>query len=456
MEVESAESTDFALRAGAVYATLTAGFVVAVLAPALVSVPYVQIVKTLVLLLVFTQIGRMLLSAALTFSDPEDPPDPPADADLPVVSIVVPAYDEAGVLAETLDACLALDYPANRLAVVVPYEADCTDRTPDIAESYAARHHRIRAVRREDADGGKAHAVNDAIPETTGDVVAVVDADHRLEPDAVRRAAKWFLAEPGTYCVKGRCYGRNPADSVLSLHATVERHVIERGDIFAREKLGGFTLFGGSGGFFRRETFEEVGRFDPDVLLEDIDMTTRLQAAGKNLRVDPEIITTEEHPPSLKGWWEQRKRWARGWLQVSARYLPQVGGASKMSLRQRADAVYTFAYAILLPFLVVGVPLPVLDLVYFPQAFASVPTAFIPHSRVLWTILGVFPVIAAATVFYNDHAQGRSHHPREYLAMFTLGAYLFVQTAAYVVAFFEEFVFEVPATWVTTTRAEDE
>ncbi|PSQ42203.1 hypothetical protein BRD17_09135 [Halobacteriales archaeon SW_7_68_16] len=451
MEVETVDEQGRTWRAFLIHALTGGAFVTAFILPVFFSIPYVKVLKTVVLVLVLCQIGRMLLSSILAFARPRTPPDLPADADLPSVSVIVPAYNEASVLPETIEACREIDYPDELLEVILCYEADSHDATGEICRR-AADDDRFVAVERDEEGGGKATATNFALERASGEIIASIDADHWLKEDAVKRAVKWFNVKPDVWCVKGRCYGRNPTDSIIALHATVERHVTEKADLYAREVLKSFTLFGGGQAFFRRKVFDEVGAFDEEVLVEDIDMSTRIHAYGKELRVDPGIITFEEQPATLSALWSQRKRWARGWMQVAARYLDQIPGSRDLSVRKRADAAYTFAYAIILPFLIIGAPLPVLDLLYLPTA----ATAYIPHSQVLWTILGVFPPLMAAFVFIQDYRDGLDHHWTEYLAACTLGIYLFLQTFVYVVAFLEEFVYRKPSVYVTTSRADDE
>lgn len=99
---------------------------------------------------------------------------------------------------------------------------------------------------------------NYALTYATGEIIASIDADNQFDPAALRRAVGWFEADDDIWCVKGRCYGRNPSDLLISLHATVERHVTERADLVARSLWNGFSIFGGGQAFFRREVFERL------------------------------------------------------------------------------------------------------------------------------------------------------------------------------------------------------
>lgn len=188
--------------------------------------------------------------------------------------------------------------------------------------------------------------------------------------------------------------------------------------------------------------------FDESVLVEDIDMSTRIHLVGKEIVVDPSIITFEEHPATVASWWSQRKRWARGWLQVSSRYLTSVVTSPQLSWRKRLDSVYTFSNTLVLPFLVVGLPLP------FIQLFLPV-TSYVPYSQVIWTVLGAFPILAVLAVLLWDRREGLPHSRWEYAAAFTLGAYLILNSVVYIVAFIDEYVLRKPTVYVTTSRTDD-
>ena len=446
MEVKTAEEAGVSLHGALRYAAVAVVLVAVPLVPALLSPLYARLLRTLLLVLLLGLVGRTLLGAVLSFKR-HDPPDGLPE-DPPSVSVVIPAYNEEPVLADTIEAALAVDYPGE-LEVVVCYEAASTDRTADVAERYDDTHDAVRAVERDEPGGGKARATNYALSYATGDVIASIDADHQFDPAAVRRAVRWFAADEDVWCVKGRCYGRNPSDSVLALHATVERHIAELADLFGRQAVGGFTIFGGGQAFFRAELFDELGLFDDSVLVEDVDMSARIHAAGKDLRVDPGVVTYEENPATLSSWWSQRSRWARGWMQVAVRYLPSLPRDRTLGTVARADAAYTFLYALVPVVLVLAAPLFVLDRTLLAGG-TLLPAGL---EWPLWTLVGVAPLVASTLVFLRDYRYGHGHHPLELLAAVTLWGYLFGQSVVYVVAFLKEFVFDADSVYVTTGRS---
>jgi cellulose synthase/poly-beta-1,6-N-acetylglucosamine synthase-like glycosyltransferase len=448
MEVRTVDETSFSLMSILFYVGLTAVLVGVVLAPTLVWTDYARVLYTALLVALWGLVGRTIVSGVLSFKRGPQP-DLPEEADLPTMSVVIPAYNEEPVLPGTIEACKNLDYPADKLEVVICYEADSVDRTGEITEQAADGDPRFKAVRRDEPGGGKAKAVNYALEHATGDVIASIDADHQFEEDALRKAAAWFLDDEDIWCIKGRCYGRNPEDSLIALHATVERHMVEKADIFVRQLLNGFTFFGGGQAFFRTEVFDELGAFDEEILVEDIDMSSKLHEAGKKIQIDPTIITYEENPATLDAWWNQRKRWARGWMQVANRYLFSFPKMNKPSWSQRADAVYTLSYAVVPALLVIALPIGALT--WFTPT--EVPT-YIPYPDwILWAIPFFAPGVVSYLVFLQDWRDGLSHHPYEFIAAWTLGPYLIFQTSVFVTAFLEEYILERESVYVTTSRS---
>jgi len=185
-------------------------------------------------------------------------PRPVAAADvLPTVSLIIPAYNEERVLEAKLSNALALDYPPDRLEVVVTSDAS-TDATHRIAESFADRGVRLIVCER----GGKVAAQDRAVRETSGEVVAFGDANVTWEPDALRRLVRAF-ADPDVGMVCGGVRLVNPAGG------TNQEGVYWRYEMWLREResrIGSVT--GGNGAIYavRRSDYVEVDpRFGHDL-----------------------------------------------------------------------------------------------------------------------------------------------------------------------------------------------
>ena len=118
----------------------------------------------------------------------------------PTVSVIVAAHNEETVIERRLENLLALDYPADRLEVVVASDAS-TDRTNDLVEEVSALDPRVRLL--DCPRGGKVAAQNRAVRETSGDVVAFSDANATWAPDALRRLVG-ALSDPEVAYVCGQ------------------------------------------------------------------------------------------------------------------------------------------------------------------------------------------------------------------------------------------------------------
>ena len=116
------------------------------------------------------------------------------------MSVIVAAYNEETVIERRLENLLALDYPADKLEIVVASDAS-TDRTNELVEAVAAREPRVRLL--DCPRGGKVAAQDRAVRETTGEVVAFSDANATWAPDALRQLVA-ALADPDVAYVCGR------------------------------------------------------------------------------------------------------------------------------------------------------------------------------------------------------------------------------------------------------------
>src|SRR6266508_4457431 len=264
-----------------------------------------------------------------------------ADEDLPVVSLLVPAYCEELVLGATLDALHRLDYPEYEVVVV---DDASTDATPAIARGHVERDPRFRLLRKT-TNEGKAMAMNDAMPVLRGEIVVVVDADARLRPDALRSMVAHFVRLPRVGAVTGNPRVANRRGLITELQRLEFTSIVS---ILRRAQVvwGRILTVSGVISAFRRSALEDVGLFDPSMATEDIDVSWRLQRRFYDVRYEPRALIDMSVPTTLRGLWRQRRRWAIGLVQVLRRH----GGAvtSWRSRRQwpvLVEAMLSIAWA---------------------------------------------------------------------------------------------------------------
>ncbi len=242
-----------------------------------------------------------------------------ADEDLPVVSLLVPAYCEELVLGATLDALHRLDYPDYEVVVV---DDASTDATPAIARGHVERDPRFRLLRKT-TNEGKAMAMNDAMPVLRGEIVVVVDADARLRPDALRSMVAHFVRLPRVGAVTGNPRVANRRGLITELQRLEFTSIVS---ILRRAQVvwGRILTVSGVISAFRRSALEDVGLFDPSMATEDIDVSWRLQRRFYDVRYEPRALIDMTVPETTRALWRQRRRWASGLAQVVRRHWPVI------------------------------------------------------------------------------------------------------------------------------------
>ncbi len=371
------------------------------------------------------------------------------DEELPGVSLIIPCFNEAGVLPETIPAVLALDYPAEKLETLYVYESACTDGTEQILRVFAEKDARIKVLCRPTTNGGKAPIINFAILRAAHGIIGILDADHA--PDAALvRIAVGQLRDTKVGCVRGRCRTRNEGRNLRTRLVALERDVVERLGTCGAYRTGGFANFGGGQGFFRREVFEQIGLFDEDVLTEDIDFSVRMHMAGYVIKVLPQMQSWEEAPPSWRAFYDQRKRWCRGWIQMWRRYAAATVKASHVPALRRADMLIALSSS-LAPGLLIGL-VPILVL----AALGATTSCFGRSASVwLWMYVTLTPLSLGWLVWLLDQRDKKPPGLGRLLYLPLLVPYMVGLIFINWVSFVDEFLLRRPFAYVKTSRAGD-
>jgi peptidoglycan/xylan/chitin deacetylase (PgdA/CDA1 family)/spore germination protein YaaH/GT2 family glycosyltransferase len=251
--------------------------------------------------------ARAVLMAALAwFQSRRTRPTPPDYH--PSVSVIIPAYNEERVIADSVARVLASDYPG--LQVIVADDGS-KDATSAVVRDRFARDPRVTLLTL--ANGGKAAALNRALLQAEGEVIIALDADTQFEPTTIARLARWF-ADPKLGAVAGDARVGNRVNLVTRWQA-VEYITAQN---LERRALAGFdamTVVPGAVGAWRRAALDAVGGYPEDTLAEDQDLTIAIQRAGWRVTYDPRAVAWTEAPESFKALAKQRYRWAFGTLQ---------------------------------------------------------------------------------------------------------------------------------------------
>jgi biofilm PGA synthesis N-glycosyltransferase PgaC len=231
----------------------------------------------------------------------------------PFVSVAVAAHNEEAVIGQTVEWLLDLDWPGFEIVVI---DDGSTDRTREILTGFAQAG-QIRLLTKH-ANEGKAMALNDALPLLKGEIILLLDADGRPEPDVLRYLVPHFVRVPRVAAVTGNPRVVNTTTLLAKLQA-IEFSATVSTLRRAQATWGRLMTFSGICTALRKSAVEAVGRFRPEMATEDIALAWQLQTRYFDVRYEPRAVFAMQVPETLSAWWQQRTRWARGLGQVLRR-----------------------------------------------------------------------------------------------------------------------------------------
>jgi biofilm PGA synthesis N-glycosyltransferase PgaC len=247
----------------------------------------------------------------------------------PLVSIIVPAYNEDKVIAHCIESILASDYRDFEIILV---DDGSKDRTLEIMRQYADPA-RVQVLAK--PNGGKAAALNAGYSLSKGEIIFFVDADGIFLHNTIQEMLSGFISEKvGAVCGNDSPVNLDRLQTRLqSLQCHVGTGLVRR----ALSELNCLPIVSGNIGAFRRSALEQTdpagaepfyqgleqvwekrqnGPFRQGFIGEDLELTWRIHRAGYQVKFAPRAIVMAEVPSTISGLWKQRVRWARGLLQT--------------------------------------------------------------------------------------------------------------------------------------------
>ncbi|PWF82852.1 polysaccharide deacetylase [Kocuria rosea] len=239
-------------------------------------------------------------------------PELPEDR-LPLVSVILPVFNEEPVIARTLAALRASDYPNLE---VIAVDDGSSDRTLAIMREHAASWPALTVITQ--PNGGKSIASNHGIMAARGEIVVTLDGDTLFEPQTVRMFARHFYAQDAKRPV-GAVAGHVKVGNrtgLLTMWQSLEYIsgicVTRMGEGVA----GAISIVPGACAAWRKEALQAAGGYSHDTLAEDADLTMTLQKLGWAVVQENRAVAWTEAPMTVRGLAKQRLRWTYGNLQA--------------------------------------------------------------------------------------------------------------------------------------------
>jgi len=234
----------------------------------------------------------------------------------PTVSIAVPCWNEEKTLAGTLDSLLALDYPKDKLSIIVVDDGS-KDKTFLIAQDFEKRFpDQICAITKE--NGGKHTAVNMALAQSNTSFFGCLDADSSVHPKALRTIISYFEHHSHAMAVTPCIHIRTPKTLIQRMQA-IEYLM----GVFLRKSFGqldAIQVTPGPFSIFRKEVFGIIGDYRKAHNTEDYEITLRMHKHHLKIMNSHKALVYTVGPATVRGYFFQRLRWARGFLENSIDY----------------------------------------------------------------------------------------------------------------------------------------
>lgn len=236
--------------------------------------------------------------------------------DWPTVSLLVSAKNEEAVIGRLLKMLCNQNYPTSKYEVWA-IDDRSTDKTPAVLEELAREYDNLKVLRRQGgAGGGKSGALNQVLPLTKGEILAVFDADAQVGPDMLRQLLPLFDSST-VGAVQMR---KTIVNADLNFWTQGQETEMALDTFFQQQRIAvtGIGELRGNGQFVRRSALESCGGWNELTITDDLDLTIRLHLDGWDVEfiAFPDVL--EEGVTQAKALWHQRNRWGEGGYQ---RYL---------------------------------------------------------------------------------------------------------------------------------------
>ncbi len=258
---------------------------------------------------------RIIFLGGLTLKNLRTKSPEPSPDFQPLVTVIVPAYNEEMVIATTVRSLLESAYANLEILVV---DDGSTDKTSEVVAGMAIQFPRVRLIKQ--ANGGKASAANHALREAHGEIVVAVDADTLVGADAIPKMIAHFI-EPKVTAVCGNVEVGN-VNGIFTAFQAIEYVTSQNFDRRAFSSLNCISVVPGALGAWRRQAVLDAGGYSDETLTEDADLTLTILRRGGHVVYEPEAYGRTEAPESLGALLRQRFRWTYGIYQCLWKHRP--------------------------------------------------------------------------------------------------------------------------------------
>jgi len=301
------------------------------------------------------------------------------EAELPRYTVLVPVFHEANIVAQLVDNLGSIDYPTEKLEVLILIEEGDFETRAAIDGAHPPPHFHVITIPK-GSPQTKPRACNVGLFFSTGDFLVIYDAEDTPDPDQLKKAVIAFeRAGATTVCVQASLNFFNATENFLTRMFTLEYGYWFDYMLAGLDAADLPIPLGGTSNHFRTKGLIELGGWDPYNVTEDADLGIRASALGYRVGVI-NSTTMEEANTSIPNFIRQRSRWIKGYMQTSLVHARQ-----PLKLLKQIGWLRFLSFALL----VGGTPLTFLGVIPFYVLTALtllVPGAVNPQVFPVWLL----------------------------------------------------------------------
>ncbi|WP_342476347.1 glycosyltransferase [Paenibacillus sp. FSL H7-0350] len=391
----------------------------------------------------------LIIAGYLYYIQTENEPEPEITGEHPMVTIMVPAHNEGIVISKTVESLLALDYPHDRYEIIVIND-NSSDNSAGLLAAIQKRNplRKLIIINTDAVTGGKgkSNALNIGFTRSSGELIAIYDADNTPERTALKYLVAEIMNDASLGAVIGKFRTRNRDASLLTRFINIETLSFQWMAQAGRWKLFKLCTIPGTNFIMRRTIVESIGGWDVKAIAEDTEISFRIYMMGYRIKFQPKSVTWEQEPQTVKVWFKQRTRWAKGNIYVIVKNLPLL--VDRKAAKIRFDILYYVSiYFLLLISLVTS------DILLVLHAMGYVHTTIAGLSSFLWLLAIVLFVVGIFVTLTTEKGEMSLSNLWIILLMYVSYCQLWMVVAAYgLYNYLKDVIFKREAKWYKTER----
>jgi len=260
----------------------------------------------------------------------------------PSCTILIPAHNEAKVIGETVEAMLRLQYPKDKLTIMVINDGS-KDETAAIVQRIASHSPQVVLFTIPPGEGGKgkSRALNIGLKQVQSEIIAIYDADNTPDPKALHYLTAQLVSHKELGAVIGKFRTVNKDATLLTRFINIEtlsfQSILQAG----RWQMHNISTLPGTNFVIWTDLVRSLDGWDEEALTEDSELSIRIYEKGYKIKFIPYAVTYEQEPEEWKVWLKQRMRWVRGNNYVISKFFKEIPKFRKKRLA--FDILYTLS-----------------------------------------------------------------------------------------------------------------